>query len=87
MDPTETRNSSPALYRSLDGSRTGSSDGYGGIPRYEMSAANFTLLCMLPLYLLFEFSILLARAFGTPGEEVTDEAGLDGPEAPAGGVN
>jgi sec-independent protein translocase protein TatC len=45
------------------------------------------LLCMLPLYVLFELSILLARAFGTPRSEVTDEPGLGGPEAPAGGVN
>jgi sec-independent protein translocase protein TatC len=43
------------------------------------------LLCMLPLYLLFELSILLARAFGSPGAE-RDEAELGGPEAPAGGV-
>ena len=26
------------------------------------------LICMLPLYLLFEFSLLLARWFGTPGD-------------------
>jgi sec-independent protein translocase protein TatC len=45
------------------------------------------LLCMLPLYLLFELSILLARWFGTPRSEVEEEPGLGGPEAPAGGVN
>ena len=38
------------------------------------------LLCMLPLYVLFELSILLARAFGAPGSELEDEP------APAGGV-
>jgi sec-independent protein translocase protein TatC len=45
------------------------------------------LLCMLPLYLLFELSIVLARVFGTPRSEVEEEPGLGGPEAPAGGVN
>jgi sec-independent protein translocase protein TatC len=45
------------------------------------------LLCMLPLYLLFEVSILLARWFGTPSSEAEEEPGLGGPEAPAGGVN
>jgi sec-independent protein translocase protein TatC len=38
------------------------------------------LLCMLPLYVLFELSILLARAFGARGSELEDEP------APAGGV-
>ncbi|MFL5869625.1 MAG: twin-arginine translocase subunit TatC [Solirubrobacterales bacterium] len=31
------------------------------------------LLCMLPLYVLFELSILLARVFGTPRSEIEDE--------------
>ncbi len=30
------------------------------------------LICMLPLYLLFEFSLLLARWFGEPAEGVVD---------------
>jgi sec-independent protein translocase protein TatC len=38
------------------------------------------LLCMVPLYVLFELSILLARAFGASGSELEDEP------APAGGV-
>jgi len=38
------------------------------------------LLCMLPLYVLFELSILVARLFGTPRSEIEDEP------APAGGV-
>jgi sec-independent protein translocase protein TatC len=38
------------------------------------------LLCMLPLYVLFELSILLARVFGTPRSELEDEP------AAAGGV-
>jgi Tat protein translocase TatC len=38
------------------------------------------LLCMLPLYVLFELSILVARVFGTPTSEIEDEP------APAGGV-
>ena len=45
------------------------------------------LLCMLPLYLLFEVSIVLARWFGTPRAGVDEEPGLGGPEARAGGVN
>jgi sec-independent protein translocase protein TatC len=38
------------------------------------------LLCMLPLYVLFELSILLARVFGAPRSELEDEP------AAAGGV-
>jgi sec-independent protein translocase protein TatC len=38
------------------------------------------LLCMLPLYVLFELSILVARVFGSPRSEIEDEP------APAGGV-
>jgi Sec-independent protein secretion pathway component TatC len=45
------------------------------------------LISMLPLYLLFEFSILLARWFGTPHSEPEEEPGLGGPEARAGGLN
>jgi sec-independent protein translocase protein TatC len=43
------------------------------------------LISMLPLYLLFELSLLLARWFGTPRSEVDEQAGLGG--APAGGLN
>jgi sec-independent protein translocase protein TatC len=43
------------------------------------------LICMLPLYLLFELSILLARWFGTPRSEVDEQPGLGG--ATAGGLN
>jgi Tat protein translocase TatC len=45
------------------------------------------LLCMLPLYLLFELSILLARWFGAPKGYADEQAELGGPEAPAGGLN
>jgi sec-independent protein translocase protein TatC len=43
------------------------------------------LICMLPLYLLFELSILLARWFGTPRSETDEQPGLGG--ATAGGLN
>ena len=46
------------------------------------------LISMLPLYLLFELSLLLARAFGSPADgsdEIDDEPGVDGPHAPATG--
>ncbi len=43
------------------------------------------LICMLPLYLLFEFSVLLARLFGTPTGEGDEDAGVGGPPAPATG--
>jgi sec-independent protein translocase protein TatC len=43
------------------------------------------LICMAPLYLLFEFSVLLARLFGTPTEEGDEDAGVGGPPAPATG--
>lgn len=36
------------------------------------------LLAMLPLYLLFEFSLLLARAFGTPPDDVAAAGPADG---------
>jgi len=44
------------------------------------------LISMAPLYLLFEFSIVLARFFGTPRAELDDEAEIGPPEAQAGGV-
>jgi sec-independent protein translocase protein TatC len=43
------------------------------------------LISMLPLYLLFELSLLLARWFGTPRSEIDEQAGLGG--AAAGGLN
>jgi sec-independent protein translocase protein TatC len=44
------------------------------------------LICMLPLYLLFEFSLVLARYFGTPSEPAEDEPEVEGgPHAPATG--
>ena len=44
------------------------------------------LLCMLPLYLLFELSLVLARYFGTPSEPTEDEPDIGGgPHAPATG--
>ena len=43
------------------------------------------LICMAPLYLLFEFSVLLARLFGTPTEEGDEDTGVGGPPAPATG--
>jgi sec-independent protein translocase protein TatC len=45
------------------------------------------LLSMAPLYLLFEASILLARAFGTPSSVLDEEPEIGRPEAPAGGLN
>ena len=44
------------------------------------------LLCMAPLYVLFEFSIVLARAFGTPSSGIDEDSELNPPEATAGGV-
>jgi sec-independent protein translocase protein TatC len=44
------------------------------------------LISMAPLYLLFEFSIVLARFFGTPRAERDDEPEIGPPEAQAGGV-
>jgi sec-independent protein translocase protein TatC len=38
------------------------------------------LLCMAPLYLLFELSLLLARRFGQPA----DETGIEEPHPAAG---
>jgi sec-independent protein translocase protein TatC len=44
------------------------------------------LISMLPLYVLFEFSLLLARWFGTPADGFEDETEVDeGPHAPATG--
>jgi sec-independent protein translocase protein TatC len=44
------------------------------------------LISMAPLYLLFEFSLQLARWFGTPAEGFEDETEADeGPHAPATG--
>ena len=47
------------------------------------------LISMAPLYLLFEFSVLLARFFGRPrdesADEPDDEPGMGGPHAPATG--
>jgi sec-independent protein translocase protein TatC len=43
------------------------------------------LISMAPLYLLFEFSLLLARRFGKPSEESESEPDVDGPHAPATG--
>lgn len=43
------------------------------------------LISMIPLYGLFELSLLLAKAFGRPGEELGGEAELR-PDAPAGGA-
>jgi sec-independent protein translocase protein TatC len=37
------------------------------------------LLCMLPLYLLFEVSILLARWFGAPRSEIDEQPALTNP--------
>jgi sec-independent protein translocase protein TatC len=43
------------------------------------------LISMAPLYLLFEFSVLLARLFGTPSGEADEDAGVGEPPAPATG--
>ena len=40
---------------------------------------------MAPLYLLFEFSVLLARLFGAPSGEGDEDAGVGEPPAPATG--
>ena len=44
------------------------------------------LLAMLPLYGLFELSLVLARAFGRPPGELEEERNLRGPDAPAQGA-
>jgi sec-independent protein translocase protein TatC len=43
------------------------------------------LISMAPLYLLFEFSILLARLWGNPRDEIDEDSEVDGPPAPATG--
>ena len=43
------------------------------------------LICMAPLYLLFELSLVLARRFGRPPEEREPGAGVEGSHAPATG--
>ncbi|HEX2468755.1 MAG TPA: twin-arginine translocase subunit TatC [Solirubrobacterales bacterium] len=44
------------------------------------------LLAMLPLYGLFEFSLVLARAFGRPPSELDVDPEIGGPDAPAHGA-
>jgi sec-independent protein translocase protein TatC len=41
------------------------------------------LISMVPLYGLFELSLLLARAFGRPSEELSPSGGDSGPDPPA----
>jgi sec-independent protein translocase protein TatC len=43
------------------------------------------LISMAPLYLLFEFSILLARLWGKPGDETDEDSEVAEPPAPATG--
>jgi sec-independent protein translocase protein TatC len=44
------------------------------------------VLAMAPLYALFELSLVLARAFGQPPDELAEEAELRGSDAPAQGA-
>ena len=45
------------------------------------------LISMAPLYLLFEFSLLLARRFGRSREAEQPDAEVEGPHAPPAGAS
>jgi len=45
------------------------------------------LISMVPLYALFELSLLLARAFGRPSEDAAPGADMSDPDAPAGSAS